>query len=424
MLKLFNFLLTGLLFLSGGSPGFADQGLGQKIDKILSDPHLAKTQVSIKIVSLDDHKTVFEKNPDLPLGPASNTKLITGAAALSRIGPKTIFTTRFYTEEGIRNGAIQNLWIKGGGDPLFVTESLQQIIQKFHARHLKQIRGDIIIDDTLFDEKEKMTYVSPISRTRFNVYTNAFSYNFNRDFRFWWGTEPPDPKGAVVLTRKAPSPSLMTGEVLKKAFIENGIQVLGTVRRQPIPSDVKLFYTHHSPPLIQSIQSLNKYSNNFTAEQLVKVLGLLEGPGPGSSEKGLHVIEDYLEEIGIQKGTYVLENGSGLSGKTRFSASQFVTLLIAIQQSGQKGREFIASLSIAGIDGTLEDRFTKGELKGNLIAKTGSLDQVSALSGFFVVKRRPYVFSILINDFQGEEAKVKKIEEKILSALVPIEGSR
>jgi D-alanyl-D-alanine carboxypeptidase/D-alanyl-D-alanine-endopeptidase (penicillin-binding protein 4) len=152
---------------------------------------------------------------------------------------------------------------------------------------------------------------------------------------------------------------------------------------------------------------MNKASSNFIAEMLVKTLGAELKGAPGTWPKGIDVTQELLGELGIPKGSYQLRNGSGLNDTNRFSAHQMITLLTAVWKRFPVAAEFVSSLGIAARDGTMRLRMEGTDAAGRLRAKTGTLDKVTALSGFVQsVGGERFAFSVLVNDWSGRSAPV------------------
>src|SRR4051794_29454109 len=152
---------------------------------------------------------------------------------------------------------------------------------------------------------------------------------------------------------------------------------------------------------------MNKVSSNFIAEMIVKTLGAELKGTPGSWPKGLEVAEDPLAELGIPRGTYVLKNGSGLNDTNRFTARQLATLLQAVWKRFPVASEFVSSLGIAARDGTMRMRMEGTDAAGRLRAKTGTLERVTALSGYVQsLGGERFVFSVLVNDWNGKSGPV------------------
>jgi D-alanyl-D-alanine carboxypeptidase/D-alanyl-D-alanine-endopeptidase (penicillin-binding protein 4) len=476
------------LFLSFVIPSFALTGsaspssLNERIAYILKQNGLAGSGMSIKIVSIPDGRVLYEKNSGQALNPASNIKLITMATALRELGPSYTFPTEFYSDTLIgKDGKINHLWIKGYGDPLFVTEELEDLVRRFKAAGLKRIDGQIYVDDTYFDRYGLTTYIADVNEKLYSIMTGPLSFNFNsikirakparrlgekpmitlepptqyvsvenEAKTAWVGASaeldaevrqerPPSAKkkeereknvirirGTIPRTireyefrRGVPDPAVYTGTVILEALQRHGIAIKGGLRREAVPENALLLFSHSSKPLREILKSLGKFSNNFTAEQLVKTIAAKHFGPPGSIPKGLKVLREYLESLGVSKKDFVLDNGSGLTRLSRVSASDFIRLLHDIYVSPWRD-DFIAALSVGGVDGTLARKFKGGRVTGKMHAKTGTLNDVKALSGYVFDRKARIAFSFLFNDF-GEAVPMDNIaraEEEILETVL------
>ncbi len=464
-------LLTALLILVGqADPLFAKKAktlhFEERIERILISNGLTRAQLSLQIVSIPDGKTIFEKNPELALNPASNMKLITAAAALKELGPNFTFKTEFYSEGPIdRQGQIKNLWIKGKGDPLFVTQELDAIAEYFKNVGLKKVEGSIFVDDTYFDPYNTMTYLSDDNDKIYNIVTNSLSFNFNtisikarpsarlgdqpiialdspvqyltlsnnakmgaRGSKTYLDIEQRD-DGQIAVVGNIPrtrrhyhfrkgilDPANYTGTAIIEALQKKGIVIEGNMKRAPVPSRAALLLVHNSPPLREVLKGLGKYSNNFMAEQLLKTLGAIHYGVPGSMDKGIKALHEYMASLGIPAEEYTIANGSGLSKLSRLSSRHLVKVLLDMYHSPRRD-DLISSLSIAGIDGTIGSKMRRSPLAGKVFAKTGTLNGVKSLSGYLIDGRQEVAFSFLFNDFKVPVSRVARAEEAILRAV-------
>ena len=172
-------------------------------------------------------------------------------------------------------------------------------------------------------------------------------------------------------------------------------------------ADAESVALFESPELVEIVRDMNKVSSNFIAEMLVKALGAELKGTPGSWQKGLEVAEDLLSELGVPRGTYVLRNGSGLNDTNRLTARQMAVLLQAVWKRFPVAAEFISSLGIAARDGTMRLRMEGTDAAGRLRAKTGTLERVTALSGYVQsLGGERFVFSVLVNDWNGKSGPV------------------
>src|SRR5262249_27063796 len=196
------------------------------------------------------------------------------------------------------------------------------------------------------------------------------------------------------------------------------------VRVGVAPQQVRSLYVAQSETLDLILKRLNKVSSNFVAEQLIKTLAAENKGVPGNIQKGIQVVEDFLEkEVGIPRGSYVMKNGSGLNDTNRFSAAQITRLLRFMYERFPLAPEYLSSMGIAGKDGTLRYRFEGSDAVGRLRGKTGTLENVSALSGYVqAVGGEKFSFAMLANDFSGRSGPVAQGLDA-LGAAVAASGS-
>ncbi|MBI2083384.1 MAG: D-alanyl-D-alanine carboxypeptidase/D-alanyl-D-alanine-endopeptidase [Deltaproteobacteria bacterium] len=436
--------------------------LSQKIDEILQHQRLLSAKVSMQIIRLSDGAILYEKDPDRLLNPASVSKLVTAAAALQILGPDYQFRTEFYTDQEKAEGVFHHLWVKGYGNPLFVTEELEMLIQTIQSKGWTKVEGDFLIDDTFFNHDHPVTYFSDESEKVYRVVTGPLSFNFNTVEIF---VRPASHRGVPALIQLKPEtqyfsvvnqtktdgrrasvssslevqgqrlivegrvplrsrgasfrqavsePTLYTGTVIREAMERAGISFGGHIRREPVPIAAKPVLQHLSAPLPTLMRAMGKLSNNFVAEQLFLALGAARYGPPGVLDKGSRAAAEYLASLGVSNNYYV-ENGSGLSKLSRLSSNQIIAVLRELYQKRWR-EEAISSLSVGGIDGTLRRRF-RGMLKGKVFGKTGSLNQVVSLAGYLFVEEEPVAFAFLFNDFSASPHRIQRAEEKILEAV-------
>ncbi|MFA4875299.1 MAG: D-alanyl-D-alanine carboxypeptidase/D-alanyl-D-alanine-endopeptidase, partial [bacterium] len=221
--------------------------------------------------------------------------------------------------------------------------------------------------------------------------------------------------------RSVNDPAIYAGRVIAYVLSQNGISVDGPILTGRVPQSAHTISIEPSRSLADLVSDMNKHSNNFMAEQLLKHLGAARMGPPGSTEKGVKVVSEFLASIGVRPGTYDLENGSGLSENTRITASQLVKVLVATYRNQAIRNEFISSLSVLGVDGTMKKwNRVASELTGTVYAKTGTLNGVSTLAGYVPMRDgRMAAFAILANDLpkgvwgahEAELAVVRSIAE-------------
>jgi len=461
-LKSFGKLLLVVVsasFAARAAPADRD-ALRKAVDALLAQQPLSGAHVGVQVEALDDGAVVYSKNPDDLLNPASNTKLITSAAALMRLGPEYRFSTDYLADKPISKGRVGILYVKGRGDPEVNTERLDGLVSDLWHRGLRNV-GDLVLDDTFFDREEfgpgweqetsdkswaagvgalslnhnnVAIYISPGervgARARIEVDPDARDY-FVIDGRVTTvradGRRKLRPRSfadgertrivvegrialradTLVQFRRVGDPTFYYGNTLRVLLERRGIHVAGKIRRGPVPADAALIQSYDSPALAEVVRDMNKVSSNFIAEMLIKTLGAELKGTPGSWPKGIEVAQDLLAELGLARGTYTLRNGSGLNDTNRFTARQMATLLQGVWKRFPVAAEFVASLGIAARDGTMRLRMEGTDAAGRLRAKTGTLEHVTALSGYVQsLGGERFVFSVLVNDWSGKSGLV------------------
>ena len=435
--------------------------LRKVITGIIERSPLKNARISVQVRSLDDGSIIFAQGAEELLNPASNVKLFTAAASLAKLGPDYRFETEFLTDPSYKDGKAQTLYVRGHGDPTITTEKLYGLVSELLHAGLKEV-NDVVVDDSWFDgQREAPGFDQESGDRAYLAPTGALSLNWNTlgiylrpgeregatataelepaseyftlesqlhtgnktQRRFVVGTEldkdkihqkvsvsgfVPAEKGVWSVWKKVEQPALYFGFTLKALLVQRGVKVKGRLRSGVVPPGSRMLHVAASETLDIVLKRLNKHSSNFVAEQLIKTLGA-EGKGPpGSTARGIEVVEEFLErDVGIRRGSYVMRNGSGLNDTNRFSASQHNVLLKYMWDRFPLAPEFLSSLGIAGKDGTIKYRFEGTDAVWRLRAKTGTLENVSALSGYVQgVGGERFVFSVLVNDFPGRVSTV------------------
>jgi D-alanyl-D-alanine carboxypeptidase/D-alanyl-D-alanine-endopeptidase (penicillin-binding protein 4) len=454
------------------------EALKKTMESVIEKTTLKNARVGVQVRSLTDGSVVFSKDSDELLNPASNVKLYTAAAAIARLGVEYRFETEFLVDPDFKEGKAKTLWVRGRGDPSITTERLYGIVSELVHAGLKEVQ-EIVVDDSWFDpERLPPGFDQEYGDKAYLAPTGALSLNWNTvgvylrpaenaGSKATVEVEPPsdyfviegdvttgtktqrrftvastidkdrvrqkiEAKGVVpvdkgnwAVWKKIDQPALYFGFTLRTLLAQRGVKVKNKLRWGVVPYGQKMLHLAQSDTLDIVLKKLNKHSSNFVAEQLIKTLGA-EGRGaPGSHAKGIDVVEEFLErEVGVARGSYVMKNGSGLNDANRFSAAQTNKLLVYMMERFQVMPEFISSVGIAGKDGTLKYRFEGSDAVGLLRAKTGTLETVSALSGYVEsVGGERFVFSIMVNDFAGRAGTVVPNIDA-LGAAVAASGSK
>jgi D-alanyl-D-alanine carboxypeptidase/D-alanyl-D-alanine-endopeptidase (penicillin-binding protein 4) len=433
--------------------------LDARLDELWTTPVLAKAKISAIVLESDSGKILYAHGEKTALNAASNVKIVTSSAALSLLGPEYRWRTTLAIvgppggpplPAGGELGG--DLYLRGAGDPTLSTEDLATMVGDLAALGLHKVRGSLVIDDSLFDGG----YVPPAydqknESTPSRAASSAASLNdnvvavtiipgaaagaparvvidpaspyFTVAGRVVTATSGPAVPGVETkeeggrtrvsvsgrvrlgadprtVYRRVAQPSLFLGQTLRQLLEKRGIAIGGSVRVGAAPAQgLRVLAAHDSAPLAVVVQELNKRSNNFTAEQILRTLGAEIGGHPGNWDKGLKAVARYLAGLDIKVGSYQMMNGSGLYDSNRFSSEQIATILRGAAHDFRISAEFLASLAVAGTDGTIAHRMGGTLAERYVRAKTGTLANVSCLSGFAGSPgRTPLVFSIIVND--------------------------
>ena len=412
--------------------------------------------------SADTGRTVFRYNSKKQFIPASNNKILSSVAALSILGKNFRFKTKFYLGGGIHSGVGHGgLYVKGFGDPTIDIGKIREIAGRIKALGIKKIVGGIYLDGSYFDdtlyaegwdpEWFDKGFCPPVTAISFNynsakikisaqsvqgapatVRTKPAEFPFpirnrvstslkksgvrakyNKRNELNISGYVSSRKKAETMELSVPDPFFYFGAVLKRVLEETGIEVSGPIDRGKVPRWSGKIFTHYSEPLSTIIHEYNKESVNIIGESIVKVIGAEFSGTPGSWESGTRAIENHLRKTGLN-GNFSIADGSGLSRLNKVSPEDITQALVNAYEDPHISEEFVASLPIAGVDGTLKKRFRN--LRGKVYAKTGYLEGARSLSGYvFARNGRVYVFSIISN---GMGTRVKRLQSLLLRELV------
>lgn len=463
-------LFLSLLFVC--SPALAQEKtntkeLENRIEKLLKVKELRKSDVGIYARDVKTDEVLYTHDADESFNPASNMKLVTAAVALEKVGPEFVFGTRL-SAEGVTNGVVKGpLYLKGEGNPLLLWEDLLAWASELKAQGITEIEDGIVVDDTEFaggfippgyDQKdEDASYRAPIGAVslNFNAQTvvirpgdrkgdaatayllppndhvklvNKVRTGSGRRQRISASSEP-DGDGTRIeirgvigdraeptrVRKRIDNPSLFTGSALKKALELAGIKVSGEVRRGERPEGTRTLHYHRSRSLAYIVFLMNKWSNNFMAEMLYRFLG--HGDEPATTERAREVVNAYLQNAGIDTKGFTTFNGSGLYDGNEITPRQIGELLDYIYDRPIYP-EFASALAVAGRDGTLGKRLEDSSTRGTLRGKTGTLNNVTALSGYMQTRSGRWVaYSILINDPPVRAWRLRRLQDEIAEAI-------
>jgi D-alanyl-D-alanine carboxypeptidase/D-alanyl-D-alanine-endopeptidase (penicillin-binding protein 4) len=219
--------------------------------------------------------------------------------------------------------------------------------------------------------------------------------------------------GRRTYSRRLEDPRLAGGYALISLLKDMGVKVSGEPKLGKVSGEPRIsLWT--SKPIAELTRALGKDSNNFYAEMLFVALsgaadGEKESDQPWSSSRGAAVVEEWLKAKHIDLKGIVIKNGSGLFDGNRYSAELLVTLLAGLEDNPRIYQDFVSQLAIGGTDGTMKSRMKGEDLAPRIRAKTGTLSEVLALSGYIqrTKGRSPAAFSITISGIAGRYSQVR-----------------
>ncbi|MCL2075775.1 MAG: D-alanyl-D-alanine carboxypeptidase/D-alanyl-D-alanine-endopeptidase [Betaproteobacteria bacterium] len=435
-------LCLALLFFA--MPLFASE-LPKSVQQALSRARIPEDAVSVVVEPVEGNDFLFSHNGDVPMNPASAMKLVTAYAALEILGPGNTWRTGFWSEvEPDEDGVLQgDLYLKGSGDPVLTQERFWRLLRLLRERGVRTITGNLVLDRSLFrapqgnpgafDKRPLRAYnVAPdgllvdffalrfILRpeedgVRFMMENPNDSITVNANVALGTGGcdgwrnrldvrrtrghldiagDFPASCGERFLLLSPLSPDVYIDGLFRSLWRELGGALQGKVRSGNTPGDAILLAAQDSPHLSEIVRDVNKWSNNVVARQVFLALG---GNGAVSTEAAAKRVADWLAQQGLDFPELVLENGSGLSRIERISADSMNRMLAHAWRAATMP-EFLASLPVAAVDGTMHQRLKGTAAAGRARIKTGYLDGVRTAAGYVQdVNGRRYAMTIFIN---------------------------
>ncbi len=428
--------LSALVFafcIAGGAA--AGEALPKSVQAALGYRNLPPDSLSLYVENVTTGEPVLTWNEDEPRNPASVMKLLTTLVAMDALGPTYRWKTDVYLLGEVEGDTLKgDLLLKGYGDPYLVDERLWQVVRSIRRAGIKTISGDLLLDDSYFDISDYDPGAFDNRPLRaYNVAPNALMMNFKAvryifqpdattskvdlslepaldnlqvvnhlalangscrgyqrgititanesvDEMIFSGTFPSGCR-SYSLYRTALSHNEFAYGMFRALWREGGGELAGGWKNVVYSEDGEPFLSFDSLPLTDIVTRVNKHSNNVMARQVLLTLAAEKFGPPGRLENGRKAVVQWLEEHGMAFDGLVLDNGSGLSRNARITAAQVAALLRYAFHSPFMP-EFMSSLSVTGLDGTLQRRFEGDPLAGMGHIKTGTLDDVTAIAGY------------------------------------------
>jgi serine-type D-Ala-D-Ala carboxypeptidase/endopeptidase (penicillin-binding protein 4) len=388
-------LLGALMLVS--SAGAGGSALEKRLAKALAVPHVSRARTAALVFDLQTGTTIFARHDALSLAPASNEKLAVAYAALVGLGAEFRFETDV-VGRGAQDGTVWrgSLLLVGHGDPTLSSSDLVALAQQIRAAGIRRVTGAILGDESYFDARR----TAPGWKAGYYINESPPLSALTVDRCYYAGRIWRNPAlGAAVEFRAA----------LRKA----GVYVVGAAGTAIAPADGLGLASVESPPLGTILRWMDRVSDNFTAELMLKQLGTLVAE-PGTTARGAAYVSQALADAGVPLTGVRVVDGSGLSVLDRVTAREIAALLETAWSDPDVGPVFFASLPVAGISGTLSDRMRRPPARGNVVAKTGTTQNASALSGY--VKRR-FVFSVLQNGNPVSSFWARRAQDRFATVL-------
>ena len=443
--------------------------LPKEVLDVLNKNKVPASNISVYVRDLNAKSPLLSHNIDELRAPASTIKLFTTYAALKQLGPNYSWTTEVWQRGEIKDGILDgDLILKGYGDPFLVYERFWKFVHELRDNGLKGINGDIIVDSSYYNIPKHKTSAfdgqgfrvynagaTPLmfnfqaSRLRLAVPSNEAATNasvehfpssdilkidnqvrlvagrckrqHSRPKLSWkqdgsllvkgtFGRECP----ARFVMRLVSEPDQHVFDAFTQFWHELGGEFSGSLKTGRVSEGDTLLHRYASPTLGEQIRTINKWSNNVMTRQLFLTVGANYAGAPATDQKSRDAVSSILKQQGVDTRGMVLDVGSGLSRKTRITARQMAQLLELAYRDAYMP-EFLSSLSLPGLDGTLASRFKNEDLKGRSHLKTGTLNNVTAISGYMLNRQgRRLVVVIQHNGKKASSSAGAKVQDEIL----------
>ena len=435
--------IAAALLLAAPVRAQQEERLPAPVARALKAASVPPSAVAVLVQDVDARMPRASFNADRPMNPASVMKLLTTYAALELLGPAYAWKTEAWATGPLRDGVLEgDLVLKGHGDPKLGFEQFWLLLRQLRARGLREVRGDLVLDRShfaanghdpaRFDGEPLRPYnVGPdalllnYKAIRLNFLPDAATKTLAVSAEpapvqldvvnllklaegscgsVWYegirmDLAHTDAAARLILTGSYPAacgeksrhvavlghPQFVAG-VFRQLWGELGGALQGGWREGTPPAGARLLARAESPPLAEVVREINKYSNNVMARQLYLTLGAETAKRPARAEDGEAAIRNWLAQKQLRMPELAIENGAGLSRSDRISAESLGRLLAAAYASPVMP-EFIASLPLAGVDGTMRKRLGGNGVAGQAHVKTGYLDGARALAGYVLDRR-------------------------------------
>jgi serine-type D-Ala-D-Ala carboxypeptidase/endopeptidase (penicillin-binding protein 4) len=389
--------VAALMLAALAVPAGAAASLQTALARALAVPHVSLATTGAVAIDLQTGETVYSRNPTLSLLPASNEKLAVTYAALTALGPSFTIETDVLGEGSQVGTTWQgDLVLKGYGDPTLSSADLSALAQQIRRAGITSVTGRLVGDESWFDTRR-----------------TAAGWKAS----FYLNESPP--LSALIVNRgwlgrsTSRDPALAAAQSFRVALARAGVRVAGAAVHGAADDAATSLAEVDSPPLSEIVQWMDRVSDNFTAEMLVKELGAVQADA-GTTAAGVGFITGLLEQAGVPLDGVRLVDGSGLSLLDRETPQALASLLTVMWNDPETRWELLSSLPIAARSGTLAHRMLHSAAAGIVRAKTGTTDNASALSGFAGTR---FVFSVLQNGWPVSWTWARRAQDRFATVL-------
>jgi D-alanyl-D-alanine carboxypeptidase/D-alanyl-D-alanine-endopeptidase (penicillin-binding protein 4) len=465
-------LISALLLAPAAGRAQTDERLPAPVARALKTAGVPPAAVAVLVQDVDARMPRASFNAAQPMNPASVMKLVTTYAALELLGPAYTWKTEAFALGPLKDGVLEgDLLLKGYGDPRLGFEQFWLLLRQLRAKGLREIRGDLVLDRGHFaaDNHDPARFDGEPLRP-YNVGPDALLLNF-KSIRLGFVPDA-ERKSLAVYAEPAPAqldivnlvkltdaacgnawyegirmdlahagagarlvltgtypaacgeksrhvavldhPQFIAG-VFRQLWGELGGTFSGNLREGATPAAARLLARGESPALAEVVREINKFSNNVMARQLWLTLGAETAKRPARGADAEAAVRAWLAQKELRMPELVIENGAGLSRSDRISAENLGRLLLAAYASPVMP-EFIASLPLAGIDGTMRKRLNGNGVAGQAHVKTGYLDGVRALAGYVLDRRGKRVVVVFLANHPNSAA-TKAAQDALLACV-------
>jgi D-alanyl-D-alanine carboxypeptidase/D-alanyl-D-alanine-endopeptidase (penicillin-binding protein 4) len=436
----------------------APQTLEQALDQIGRRAPTRSPGVSVAVAELETGQAIYERNPDQAETIASVTKMLSSAAAMHFLGPNYKFRTTFWRRGEVREGNLMgSVLVVGGGDPnvsgrFYDNDSFAVFdawVDGLRRAGIVRINGDLILNASAFDriyrnpewppDRDTRWYQAPISALSYNdnvvivsvgrgalpgapaivsidpdtdvVQAVSRARNVGKTGKVRVAVARPGGSDTILVDGTLPAryfrysvplaiddPPKFFGAALKSRLRAAGIELTGAVVERDVkPDNAWALVATTESDLMPTMSVSNKHSQSFYAEQIFKTLAF-EKTGRGTWDGALALERQFLAAIGLDPARYDIHDGSGLSSSNRVAAADLVRFLRAMDVH-PNGAAWRSTLAVSGeAEGSLRSRLLDSVTRGQVEAKTGTLNGVSTLAGYAkAASGKTYAFAILLN---------------------------